>query len=106
MHRVHLHLLRLHLHLPCLRLHLRHLQLRVMEAALRGEELARELLAVALGAVLHFAEVLAQVIELRGHGADLVLQLAARRRVPALDAGDDTAAAATAARPRPGLRCR
>ena len=52
-----------------------------------GEQFARELLAVALRALLHRAEVLAQVVELRRHGQDLVLQLRARRRVPALDAG-------------------
>ena len=80
------HLFRLHLQLARLDLHVRHLHLRQLEPPLRGEQFARELLAVALP-LLHGPEVLAQVVELRRHGQDLVLQLRARRRVPALDAG-------------------
>ncbi len=74
-----LHLLGLQLHLARLHLHLGDLELRRMEAALRGQQFAGELLAIALRAFLHVAEVLAQVVELRRHRLDLVLQL---RRAP------------------------
>ena len=69
------------LDLAGLRLRLRDLQLRLVKAALSRKKLARELLAIALRAFVHIAE----MVELLGHGIDLVLEHAARAGVPALD---------------------
>ena len=86
---VRLHLLGLHLHLTGLHLHLRDLQLRRMELALGRQQFPGKLLAIAFGALLHRAEVLAKMLQLLGHGADLVLQLHARSRVAAFDTGGE-----------------
>jgi hypothetical protein len=73
----------LHLEMAGVRLHLPGLHLHGHERALRQQQILRELLAVALRLVAHDAVFL----ELRVDDLDPALQLRARLRVPALDAG-------------------
>jgi hypothetical protein len=70
------------LHLPGLDLHLGHLDLREVKLALGRNGLGGQLLAVALRTVTDRAEVL----ELRVHQPDAMLELDAGRRMPALHA--------------------